>query len=110
MPQNGLLVEYEYCSGCRTCEVACKQEHNYPVGKGGIYLNEIITENNNGRIRIDYIPFLTQHCNLCAARTAKGELPSCVKHCESACMMYGTITKLAKEMKNRPRSVIFAPR
>ena len=109
MPQNGLLIEYEYCTGCHTCEVACKQENDLPVGKWGIKLNEIITE-DGGRIRIDYIPFPTELCNLCAARTARGELPSCVKHCQAACMMYGTITELAREMQKRPRSVIFAPR
>ncbi len=109
MPQNGLLIEYEYCTGCHTCEVACKQENDLPVGKWGIKLNEIITD-NNGRLRIDYIPFPTVLCNLCAARTARGELPSCVKHCQAACMMYGTITELAKAMKKKPRSVIFAPR
>ncbi len=109
MPRNGLLIEYEYCTGCYTCEVACKQEHNYPVGRGGIKLNEIITELQD-KLRIDYIPFPTEYCDLCAARTSNGEQPSCVKHCQAGCMMYGTITELAKAMENKPRSVIFAPR
>jgi len=64
MARNGLLIEYEYCTGCYTCEVACKQEHNYPAGKWGIKLNEIITEGSD-RIRIDYIPFPTEFCDLC---------------------------------------------
>ena len=109
MPQNGLLIEYEYCTGCHTCEVACKQEHNYPVGKGGICLNEIVTELPD-RIRIDYLPFPTEYCDLCAARTARGEQPACVKHCQADCMAYGPITELAKAMEDKPRSVIFAPK
>lgn len=32
----GLLIDYEFCSGCQTCEVACKEEHDLPVGKWGI--------------------------------------------------------------------------
>ena len=44
MARNGLLIDYEYCTGCHTCEVACKQEHNYPVGKWGIKVNEIVLE------------------------------------------------------------------
>ena len=109
MPRNGLLIEYEYCTGCYACEVACKQEHDYPAGMGGIKVNEFITEGPD-RVRIDYIPFPTGLCNLCTTRTARGELPSCVKHCQAACMMYGTLTELAREMEKKPRSVIFAPR
>ncbi len=110
MPKNGLLIEYEYCTGCHTCEVACKQEHNYPVGIGGIHLNEIITQLPNEKIRIDYLPFPTIHCDLCAARTRKGEQPSCVKHCQSSCMWYGDVSELAKNMQSKPKSVIFAPK
>ena len=104
------MIDYEYCTGCHTCEVACKQEHNYPVGKGGIHLNEIITELPDQKLRIDYLPFPTAYCDLCAARTKAGEQPSCVKHCQAACMVYGTVSELAKVMENKPKSVIFAPK
>jgi len=109
MAKNGLLIEYEYCTGCHTCEVACKQEHDYPAGKWGIKLNEIITQGAE-RLRIDYIPFPTEFCDLCVTRTKNGELPACVKHCQGACMVYGPIDELAKAMEDKPRSVIFAPR
>ena len=44
MERKGLMIDYEYCTGCHSCEIACKQEHRYPVGRGGLYLNEIISE------------------------------------------------------------------
>lgn len=109
MPKKGLLIEYEYCTGCHTCEVACKQEHDYPAGKWGIKINEIITQGDE-RLRIDYIPFPTEFCDLCVARTKKRELPACVKHCQAQCMAYGTVAELAKLVEKQPRSVIFAPR
>ena len=109
MPRNGLLIEYEYCTGCYTCEVACKQEHNYPAGKWGIKVNEIITELPD-KIRIDYIPFPTEFCDLCVARTKNGGQPACVKHCQAECMIYGPVAALAKAMEDKPRSVIFAPK
>ena len=109
MPQNGLLIEYEYCTGCYTCEIACKQENDFPIGKEGIKLNKIITELPD-KLRIDYLPFPTEYCNLCAKRISEREQPACVKHCQAGCMMYGTITELAKAMEAKPRSVIFAPR
>lgn len=109
MPLNGLLIEYEYCTGCHTCEVACKQEHNYPTGLGGITVSEFVTE-SSGKVQIDYVPFPTKLCDLCATRTKEGELPACVKHCQAICMTYGTIAELAKIMESKPRSVIFAPK
>ena len=36
MAEYGLLIDYEYCTGCETCVVACKEEHGFPVGKWGI--------------------------------------------------------------------------
>jgi Fe-S-cluster-containing dehydrogenase component len=109
MPKNGLLIEYEYCTGCHTCEVACQQEHNYPAGKWGIKVNEILTQGDE-RLRIDYIPFPTEFCDLCATRTTEGDLPACVKHCQAQCMAYGMLSELAEQAEKRSRSVIFAPR
>jgi Fe-S-cluster-containing dehydrogenase component len=110
MPRNALMIDYEYCSGCHACEVACKQEHDYPVGKGGIHLSEIITELPNGRVRIDYLPFPTAYCDLCAARVGQGEQPACVKHCQAATMYYGSVAELAAIMAERPHSAMFTPR
>ncbi|MDD5700665.1 MAG: hypothetical protein PHU23_01330 [Dehalococcoidales bacterium] len=111
MPKNALLFDYEYCTGCHSCEVACKQEHGYPVGKGGIYLNEILTTLPDGRLRIDYIPFPTAYCDLCAARVREnGEVPACVKHCQAQVIAYGPVTELARIMDEKPHQVMFTPR
>ena len=32
----GLLINYEYCTGCMSCEMACSVEHDIPVGQYGI--------------------------------------------------------------------------
>jgi len=109
MARHGLLIDYEYCTGCHTCEVACKQEHNYPVGKWGIKVNEIVLETFE-KIAIDYIPFPTDLCNLCAQRTKEGIPPACVKHCQAGCMMYGPVKELAKVMEKKSKTVLFAPR
>jgi len=110
MPKKALMIDYEYCSGCHSCEVACKQEHNYPVGKGGIRMNEIITELPDGKLRIDYLPFPTAYCDLCANRVSKGEQPACVKHCQAQVMYYGTVTELSRIMDEKSHCVMYTPR
>ena len=32
----GLLIDYEYCTGCYTCQVACAQEYQWPEGMSGM--------------------------------------------------------------------------
>ncbi len=107
MTRKGLLIEYEYCTGCQSCVVACKQEHNYPVGIGGIKLNEIFTEGD--RLRVDFLPFPTKYCDLCAKRVKNGENPACVKACQASTMWYGDLIDLAKLMDKKPRSALFTP-
>jgi len=109
MPRNGLLIEYEYCTGCHACEVACKQEHNFSDGMCGIRVDELVTVGPD-RVHVDFIPVTTRFCDLCVERTKTGEQPSCVKHCQAICMMYGPVAELAKAMEDKPRSLIFAPR
>jgi Fe-S-cluster-containing dehydrogenase component len=107
MPRKGLLIEYEYCTGCQSCVIACKQEHGHPVGRGGIVLNEINTQGE--RLRVDYLPFPTKYCDLCASRVGDGGEPACVKACQSATMWYGTLGDLAQLMEEKPHSALFTP-
>ena len=109
MPPNGLLIEYEYCTGCHACEVACKQEHNFSDGVGGIRVYEQETVAPD-KVYVDFTPVVTRSCDLCRGRTLVGEQPACVKHCQASCMLYGPVTELVEEMEKRPRSVIFAPK
>jgi anaerobic dimethyl sulfoxide reductase subunit B (iron-sulfur subunit) len=109
MAKKGLLIHYDFCTGCHACEVACKQEHGYPAGRWGIMVKDC-TRETNGKVQVDFLPFPTDLCDLCARRTAAGEKPTCVKHCMAGCISYGSIAELAVEMEKTPRSVLFSPR
>ncbi len=113
MSKKGILADMNYCTGCHACEVACKQENQYPVGIGGIKITEIIMEEGSAsRVNFDYIPYFSKHCNLCAARLASGEdtVPACVRHCGTASLHYGDIDELAKKMPEMPRSILYSPK
>jgi Fe-S-cluster-containing dehydrogenase component len=109
MDKYGLLIHYDYCTGCHSCEVACQQEHDFMEGKNGIFVTEFEYETFN-KLAIDYLPYPTELCDLCINRHSEGEQPACVKHCQSQCMSFGFINELAKEMQTQPKMVLFAPR
>lgn len=104
LQKYGLLIDYEFCVGCYTCEVACKQEHGLPVGKCGIKVvkvgpMEIAAE----KYQLAYIPIPTELCNLCEQRVKDGKLPACVHHCTAGVVKFGTIEALAEELKKKPK-------
>jgi Fe-S-cluster-containing dehydrogenase component len=109
-PEFGLLIDYEYCTGCHTCQVACAQEYGWPAGMGGIRVSEVVQQLPNDKAYLTYLPFPTELCILCRPRTRKGLLPACVQHCMAGCMQYGRIEDLAQEMKKKPRMVLWVPK
>lgn len=109
MARNGLLIQYDWCTGCYACEVACKQEHNFSEGIVGIKVEEVVS-NAPDKVYVDYMPYTTRFCDLCAERTKSGEQPACVKHCQAACITYGAVSELVKLMDKQPRSSLFVPK
>jgi Fe-S-cluster-containing dehydrogenase component len=110
IPEFGLLIDYEYCTGCYACQVACNQEYHWPAGMGGMRVIELVQNLPKDKAYLTFLPFPTELCVLCASRTKKGLKPACVQTCMAACMKYGRIEDLAKEMKQKSRMVLWAPR
>jgi len=111
MARYGLLIDYEYCTGCHSCEMACKQEHNLPIGKWGIKLTQIGPwEIEKDQWEYTFIPVPTEQCDLCGERVADGKEPACVHHCQAAVMEFGPVEELAKKMADKPKKALFAPK
>ena len=109
--EYGLLIDYQYCSGCHACEVACKKEHDLPKGDFGIkILQDGPRQCSDGVWEYDYLPVPTHLCDLCAVRVEAGKLPTCVHHCQAGVMVYGTLEELAAKAKAaaKDKMVIFA--
>ena len=107
MPKYGLLIDYDFCIGCHTCEVACKQEHNRPEEEWGIHVISVEPEIAGGKLY--YFPFPTDNCNFCGKRIAKGLQPACVKHCQTNVIRFGKLDELTKEIQKKPGTVLWAP-
>jgi Fe-S-cluster-containing dehydrogenase component len=106
---QGLLIDYEFCTGCFTCQIACAQEYHRPVEQIGMNVFEVVTMKPDGTPYLNFLPFPTENCNLCIGRTSKGEAPSCVKHCMANVIQHGTINELTKKI-NKPRMVLWVPK
>jgi len=104
----GLLVDYEYCTGCYACQVACDQEYRRPKDMLGMQVIETVQMLPNGKPYLSFIPFPTELCSLCASHTREGLEPACVKHCMARCIKHGPIEDLAKQM-NKQRMVLWVP-
>jgi len=108
--EYGLLIDYEFCTGCFACQVACCQEHGWEAGLSGINVMEIVQNLPKDKAYLTFLPFPTELCVLCKNRTKKGLEPACVKHCMANCMTYGKLTELAEELPKKPRMVLWSPR
>jgi Fe-S-cluster-containing dehydrogenase component len=106
MKSHAMLTDVHYCTGCHSCEVACQQENKFDAKQFGIVVTEHILKTRKG-LTIDYVPYITDMCNFCAARVADGGKPSCVKHCQAKCMSFGTLEDIMEEAKNSKKPMIF---
>lgn len=106
---KGLLYDMEYCTGCFSCTVACKQEHGYDADTWGKKVIEQIYTFPNGHVQVDNVPFPTRLCDLCAERIASGEddKPACVKACQGSIIYYGETGELVEKMKDLKRPVLW---
>ena len=103
MTRNAILVNYEFCTGCSTCETACKMEKGIPVGKWAVKLQEVGPfQSDEGTWVYDFVPAFTNMCDMCADRTAMGKKPACVHSCEARVMEFGPVEELAKKMAENP--------
>ncbi len=75
LPRWAMVIDLRRCVGCRGCTVACKAEHNTPLGRWNAVVKtiEVGTYPNAKKV------FLPRLCNNCGG--GKEDVPPCVKIC-----------------------------
>lgn len=112
---KGLLIDYRWCTGCHTCEIACKREHNLPQEEFGIKIAEFIWPHpqadedwqHQDKWQYTYMPMPLDACDLCAERVEQGKLPSCVHHCQAQCLEFGELADLLPKLEDHPKQTLF---
>ena len=60
--KKSLLTHLDLCVGCFACEVACKQEHNLPIGMCWIKVVRVGPKKIGGRLFMHFAPVHCRHC------------------------------------------------
>ena len=106
MKKHALLIDYKYCTGCHSCEVACRQEKGIESqDEWGIKLAEFGPERLGGEWYWNYVPVPSSLCDLCEGRIGQGKLPACVHHCLAQCMELVPVEGLSAAMAAHGKKV-----
>ncbi|MGI6033838.1 MAG: hypothetical protein ACOX69_10510 [Coriobacteriales bacterium] len=110
----GILVNTEYCTGCHSCEVACRNHLGLKEGEFGIKLTETGPykyEDGKAKNKWEwqFQPVLTKACTLCTDRTEMGKMPMCVQHCQAWCLDYGEVEDLVKKIEPESTWALLTP-
>lgn len=101
------LIDYEWCTGCHSCELACQMHNDLPAGQFGIKLTEVGPwQYGDKQWQYAYVPVVTDQCSTCADRTAGGKEPSCVQHCQARCLAFGTVEELSQRLTDKPKQIL----
>jgi anaerobic dimethyl sulfoxide reductase subunit B (iron-sulfur subunit) len=107
--ETGILIDYHWCTGCHSCEMACQMEFGFPIGQGGIKVFEVGPwQIEEDKWQFDFAPIITDMCDGCTDRVAAGKLPTCVQHCQAHCMTYGRVHELIASLQDHRKQVLYS--
>lgn len=77
MAKTALLFNYEYCSGCKSCEIACRNHLRLGLGQWGMKVAEVkpFEVGDGNKMEWIYQPVPTKLCDGCEDRVAAGRSP-----------------------------------
>lgn len=107
MKKSHLVVDVKRCTGCYSCEVACKQENDLPVGEQIIDVISIGPITVGEKPRLFNIPTFTTKCNLCSRRITQGLEPACVAACFFNAIRFVDVHEIDKILRERHVAYLF---
>lgn len=104
---NAFLIDYQWCTGCHACEIACQMLHDLPPEQFGVKLSTVGPyQYGEDQWEFQNIPFFTAQCTQCASRQAAGKVPSCVQHCQAQCLQYGPLDRMVEKLRDNPHQIL----
>lgn len=93
MANYGFYYDAENCIGCRTCQVACKDAHDLPVGTFYRKVTSYVT-GEGWTPSMYHISLPLEGCDFCAKILGGGEQPACVASCLQRVLEFGDVDEL----------------
>ena len=106
MKNYAMIIDYKYCSGCHSCEIACRNEKELPLEEWGIKVTEYGPDKLGGVMTWNYIPALSRLCDMCEERIAEGKKPACAHHCLAKCMEAVPVDQISQAMAKYDHEVL----
>ena len=94
MGKMGFYFDAENCVGCRTCQVACKDVHDLPVGTNYRIVHTYLT-GSGWTPRGYHISLPLKGCDTCKTLRDNGEQCACVASCPQRVLEFGDLDELA---------------
>ncbi|RMG19245.1 MAG: hypothetical protein D6731_00075, partial [Planctomycetota bacterium] len=103
----GIVVDLRRCIGCHACSVACKTEHQEPLGSFRMRVRWLPRPDRPG---LAFLPlFDAERCDLGAGRARFGLRPACVEACPTHALAFGDLGDPADPAAELARRLEAAP-
>ena len=98
MSEYAMIIDYKFCTGCHSCEVACRAEKELSLDEWGIKVVELGPEMLGGKWYWNFVPVPSDNCNLCYGRLKAGKKTSCEFHCLAHCIEVVPIVEVSAKL------------